>query len=131
MGYKLVAFNTHGGGGAPMYVSSTFYRIETIILVLRHLMSISLYFLGNITEPLPKNSENSKKFQKLAIDGFYHTRGHFGIPDNGIPSMYTSADMEEDLTITLQPVNGFQHMRGQSGVVFHAQSNVEVTVQIS
>ena len=40
-----------------------------------------------------------------------------------VRSLYTSADMEEDLTITLQPVDGFQHMRCQSGVVFHAQSN--------
>ena len=48
-----------------------------------------------------------------------------------VRSLYKSADMEEDLTITLQPVDGFQHMRGQSGVVFHAQSNGEVTLQIS
>ena len=48
-----------------------------------------------------------------------------------IRSLYTSADMEEDLTITLQPVNGFQHMRGQLGVVFLSQSNGEVPVQIS
>ena len=29
------------------------------------------------------------------------------------------------------PVDGFQHVRGQYGVVFHAQSNGEVSVQIS
>ena len=29
------------------------------------------------------------------------------------------------------PVDGFQHMRGQCGVVFHAPSNGEVNVQIS
>ena len=48
-----------------------------------------------------------------------------------VGSLYTSADMEEDLSITLQPVDGFQHMRGHFGVVFHAQSIDEVTVQIS
>ena len=48
-----------------------------------------------------------------------------------VRSLYTSADMEEEITITLQPVDGFQHMSGQSGVVFQAQSNGEVTVQIS
>ena len=29
------------------------------------------------------------------------------------------------------PVGGFQHVRGQCGVVFHAKSNGEVNVQIS
>ena len=29
------------------------------------------------------------------------------------------------------PVDGFQHVRGQCGVVFHALSNGEVNVQIS
>ena len=29
------------------------------------------------------------------------------------------------------PVDGFQHVRGQCGVVFHAKSNGEVNVQIS
>ena len=29
------------------------------------------------------------------------------------------------------PVDGFQHVRGQCGVVFHAPSNGEVNVQIS
>ena len=48
-----------------------------------------------------------------------------------VDSLYTSADMEEDLSITLQPVDGFQHMRGHFGVVFHDQSNGEVTLHIS
>ena len=38
--------------------------------------------------------------------------------------------MEEDLSITLEPTNKLWHMRGHFGVVFHAQSNVEVTVQM-
>ena len=29
-----------------------------------------------------------------------------------VSSLYASADMEEDLSITLQPVDGFQHVRG-------------------
>ena len=48
-----------------------------------------------------------------------------------VRSVYKSADMEEDLSITLEPMGGLWHMRGHFGVVFHAQSNVEVMVQIS
>ena len=36
-----------------------------------------------------------------------------------------------DLSITLEPMGRLLHMRGHFWVVFHAQSNVEVTVQIS
>ena len=43
----------------------------------------------------------------------------------------TSADMKKDISITFHPVNGFQHVRGQFGVVFHEQSNAEVAVHIS
>jgi len=46
-------------------------------------------------------------------------------------SLYKSADMEEDLPIAWEPMDGFRHMRAHFGVVFHAQSNDEVTVQIS
>ena len=48
-----------------------------------------------------------------------------------VRSMYKSADQEEDLSITLQQEEGFQQIRGQFGVVFHAQSNGDITVQIS
>ena len=48
-----------------------------------------------------------------------------------VRSLHKSADMEEDLPITWQPVEGFQHMRGQFGVVFHAQSIGEVSIHIS
>ena len=46
-------------------------------------------------------------------------------------SLYKSADMEEDLSITLEPMGRLWHMRGHFGVVFHAQSKFEVTVHIS
>ena len=45
--------------------------------------------------------------------------------------LYKSADMEEDLHVTLEPMHGIMHMRGHFRVVFHDQSNGEVTVQIS
>ena len=45
--------------------------------------------------------------------------------------LYSTADMEEDLSITLEPLGELWHMRSQFGVVFYAQSNGEVTVQIS
>ena len=32
--------------------------------------------------------------------------------------LYKSADMKNEMTITLDPVNGFWHMWGQFGVVF-------------
>ena len=38
--------------------------------------------------------------------------------------LYKSADMEEHLSITLQPVEGFQQMKCQFGVVFHVKSNL-------
>ena len=48
-----------------------------------------------------------------------------------VRSLYTSADMEENLSITFEPVDRFKHMRGHFGVVFQGQSNGEVTVHIS
>ena len=42
-----------------------------------------------------------------------------------------TADVHIEMTITLDLLVGFGHMRGLFGVVFHAQSNGEVTVQIS
>ena len=45
--------------------------------------------------------------------------------------LYTSADMEEDFSITLEPKDRFKHMRGPFGVVFQGQTNDEVTVHIS
>ena len=44
-------------------------------------------------------------------------------------SLYKSADMEEDLSITLEPNGEFFHMSGHFGVVFHGQSNGEVQVK--
>ena len=61
-------------------------------------------------------------------------RGHFGVVFEANPmvrSLYTSADMEENLSITFEPVDRFKHMRGHFGVVFQGQSNGEVTVHIS
>ena len=61
-------------------------------------------------------------------------RGHFEVVFHALSngkSLYKSADMEEDLSITLEPLGRLWHMRGHFGVVFHAQSIGEVTVQIS
>ena len=30
----------------------------------------TLYFLGNVIEPFPKNAEKFRKFRKQAVDGF-------------------------------------------------------------
>ena len=49
------------------------------------------------------------------------------MPSPMVRSMYKSADMEEDLSVTLQPVEGFQQMRGQFGIVFHSQTIGKVT----
>ena len=53
------------------------------------------------------------------------------MPNPMVRSLYKSADMEEDLFITLEPMGGMWHMRDHFGVVFYAQSNGEVTVQVS
>ena len=41
---------------------------------------------------------------------------------------YRSADIEEDLSLTLNKIEGLKHMWSHFGVVFHAQSNGVVTV---
>ena len=48
-----------------------------------------------------------------------------------VRSLYTSADLKEDLSITLEPMDRFKHMMGPFGVVFQGQSNGEVTVHIN
>ena len=53
------------------------------------------------------------------------------MPNSMVRSLYKSADMEEDLPITREPMDGFRHMRAHYRVVFHAQSKGEVTIQIS
>ena len=53
------------------------------------------------------------------------------MPNPMVRSMYKSADMEDDLHVTWEPMHGIRHMRGHFGVVFEDQSNGEVNVQIS
>ena len=53
------------------------------------------------------------------------------MPSPMVRLMYKSADLEEDLSITLPPLEGFQQMRGHFRIVFHAQSIGNITVQIS
>ena len=48
-----------------------------------------------------------------------------------VRSLYTSADIEEDLSITFDLVDRIRHMGGHFGVVSQAQSNDKVTVHIS
>ena len=43
----------------------------------------------------------------------------------GFNQLY-KVDMHKDHTITLVPVDEFQHVRGHFGVVFQSQSNVEL-----
>ena len=65
---------------------------------------------------------------------FYKWRvifGQFFMANPMVRSLYTSADMKKDNFITSDPVDGFQSVRGHFGVVFHGQSNGEVTVHIS
>ena len=50
------------------------------------------------------------------------------MPSPMVRSMYKSADMEDDLHVTWEPMHGIRLMRGHFGVVFHAQSNGELTV---
>ena len=57
--------------------------------------------------------------------------GKFVKPNPMLRSLYTSADIEEDLSITFDLVDGIRHMGGHFGVVLQAQSNGEVTVHIS
>ena len=52
------------------------------------------------------------------------------MPNQMVRSLYSSADME-DLPLTWQPVDGFQQVEGQLGIVIPAQSNHEVTIHIS
>ena len=68
------------------------------------------------------------------MDGFRHIRAHFGavfMPNPMMMSLYKSADMEEDLPITWKPMDGYRHMKAHFEVLFHAQSNDEVTAKIS
>ena len=53
------------------------------------------------------------------------------MPNQKVISLYKLADMEEDLSITLEPMGRMWHMRGHFEAVFHAQSNGEVAVLIS
>ena len=46
-----------------------------------------------------------------------------------VRSLYKSADMEDDLHVTWEPMHGIRHMRGYFGVVFHAQSNGHYILQ--
>ena len=41
-----------------------------------------------------------------------------------VRSLYTSADLKEDLSITLEPMDRFKHMRGPFGVFFKADPMV-------
>ena len=56
--------------------------------------------------------------------------GNFSSPIQQWPQiswkLYKTADLCKDLGKTLVPFDGFQHMRGQFGVVFHGQSNYEL-----
>ena len=46
-------------------------------------------------------------------------------------SLYILADMENHISITSDPMDGYQSVRHHFGVDFQGQSNDEVTVHIS
>ena len=52
--------------------------------------------------------------------------GLFSKANPTVRSLYTLAD----ISVTSDPMYGFQSVRGHYGVVFQEQSNSEVTVQI-
>ena len=52
------------------------------------------------------------------------------MPNPMVRSLYKLADMEEDVSITLEPMDEKWHMRSHCGIVFHTQSKGEVTVQM-
>ena len=41
-----------------------------------------------------------------------------------VRSLYTSADMKKDFSVTSDPVDGFQHVRAHFGIVFKANPMV-------
>ena len=43
--------------------------------------------------------------------------------------LYRTADLNINFTVSFDPVDRFQHVRGHFGVVFHGQSNGEVQVK--
>ena len=45
-----------------------------------------------------------------------------------VRSLYKSADMEDDLSITLQPMGGLRHMRGHFGVVFRSEGSPQLAL---
>ena len=52
------------------------------------------------------------------------------MPNPKVRSLYKSADMEEDLPITWEPMDGLRHMRAHFGVVLY-NPMVRSTIQIS
>ena len=53
------------------------------------------------------------------------------MPNPMVRSLYKSADTEDNLHITWKPMHVIRQMRGHFGVVFHAQSNGEVSILVS
>ena len=48
-----------------------------------------------------------------------------------VRSLYKSADLEKESSVTFDLVDGFKHMKSHFGVVFQGKFNAEVTVHIS
>ena len=47
-----------------------------------------------------------------------------------VRSLYKSADMEDDLSITLQLMGGLRHMRGHFGVVFRPEGSLDLALMM-
>ena len=75
---------------------------------------ISLYLLNQCTD-----------FGNLRV-----ILGYFFKANPMVRSLYTSADIEKDNSLTSHPVEGFWQFKSLFGLVFQGQSNSEVTVAV-
>ena len=48
-----------------------------------------------------------------------------------VRSLYKSADLKIESSVTFDLVDGFKHMKSHFGVIFQGKFNAEVTVHIS
>ena len=48
-----------------------------------------------------------------------------------VRSLYKSADLKKESSVTFDLVDGFKHMKSYVGVIFPGEFNAEVTVHIS
>ena len=59
------------------------------------------------------------------------TLEYFFKANQTVKSLYTSADIKIDFTVSFEPVDGFWQFKSHFGVLFQGQFNSEVTVHFS